>query len=181
VEIALVVAAFAAWAGVLAGGSLDSLAATKLVASPLLFAGFALQLLFTFWQPSWMTTELSLAVLVSSNLLVGLFVWLNRRLPGILLAGTGLVLNLLVISLNGAMPVSADAARIAGGAQGLENADSKHDVLNDDTLLPWLSDVLPVPGVGLVLSVGDVVLVLGIARLTYARTKAGDRTSEASG
>lgn len=179
-EIALVAGAIAAGAGVLAGGSLDSLAATKLAALPLLFAGLALQLVFLLWDPSWLTDGLSLVVLISSNLLVLVFIWLNRRLAGILLAGVGLVLNLLVISLNGAMPVSSEAARVAGG-EDFGSADIKHALLNEDTVLPWLADVLPIPRLGFVLSVGDVLLILGIAWLTYARTTAGDRASEASG
>lgn len=180
-EIALVVAAVAAGVGVLAGGSLDSLAATKFAALPFLFAGLALQLIFSFWDPSWLTAGLSLAVLIGSNVLVAMFIWLNRRLAGMLIAGAGLVLNVLVISLNGAMPVSADAARVAGRAQGLENADIKHDRLDDETLLPWLADIMPIPGIGLIMSLGDVVLALGIARLTYARTTANEGASEASG
>ena len=179
-EIALVAGALAAGAGVLAGGSLDSLAATKLAALPFLFAGLALQLIFLFWDPSWLTDGISLGVLITSNLLVMVFIWLNRRLPGMLIAGAGLVLNILVISLNGAMPVSPEAARVAGG-EDFVSSDIKHASLDGDTLLPWLADILPIPKLGFVLSAGDVVLIVGIARLTYARTTAGGRTSEASG
>ncbi len=47
--------------------------------------------------------------LVVSQLLLLLFVWANRRLPGFWLLGLGLALNLLVILLNGGlMPIAPE-------------------------------------------------------------------------
>jgi hypothetical protein len=47
--------------------------------------------------------------LVSSQALLLVFAWLNRRQPGFWLLGLGLVLNLLVIGLNGGlMPISPE-------------------------------------------------------------------------
>ena len=42
----------------------------------------------------------------------------NRRVPGSAFMAVGLLMNLAVVGLNGGMPVSADAIRIAG-AQGV--------------------------------------------------------------
>lgn len=161
--------------GVLRGGSLESVAATTLRSSWLLAAGLVAQVVFAAWRPQWLSGRWALLVLVASNLAMLVFIALNRRLPGLLLADVGLALNLTVILLNGAMPVSAPAAATAGiggtpGASGL-----KHELMSSSTALPWLGDVLPVPGVGEVYSVGDLVLAAGIARLAYARTVARSR------
>jgi hypothetical protein len=56
--------------------------------------------------------------------------------------------------------------------------------LGPDTKLPWLGDVIPLPRLGEVLSVGDVVLIAGTIRLIYARMTAPEesiRAPEASG
>jgi hypothetical protein len=168
----LAVAAVAGLYGLVRGGSLDGVAATKFRFLWLLFGGFVLQIGFSLWNPVWLTETGEITVLVASNLLVAVFLITNRRLPGMLLAAGGLVLNMLVIASNGAMPVSLEAADIAG--TDLETADFgiKHEPLGDDTIFPWLGDVIPVPGLSTLISAGDVVLALGIGRLVYRRTLA---------
>ena len=54
------------------------------------------------------------AVLVGSYGLWLAFAWVNRRLPASWLVMAGLVLNILVIGVNGGMPVSASALETAG-------------------------------------------------------------------
>jgi hypothetical protein len=166
----LAVAAVAGLYGLVRGGSLDGVAATKFRFLWLLFAGFVLQIGFSLWNPVWLTENGEIAVLVASNLLVAAFLIANRRLPGMLVAAGGLVLNMLVIASNGAMPVSLEAADIAG--TDLETADFgiKHELLGDDTVFPWLGDVIPLPGLSTLISAGDIVLALGIGRLVYRRT-----------
>ena len=170
--IAMILGIGAAVAGIARGGSLDSLAATKFKAAALLPAGLLLQIGFELWSPPWLTREGALLILLASNLLIAIFLALNQRTPGILLAALGLILNVSVIALNGAMPVSQEASDRAGITMSIEDAGLKHERLDDDTKLPWLADVLPVPGVREVLSIGDVILALGIARLIFARTTA---------
>jgi hypothetical protein len=89
----------------------------------------------------------------------------------------GLALNLVVIVANQAMPVSESAARAAGTdfltddrhvAHGLH---LRNEVLDENTVFPWLSDVIPLPIVKQVASFGDVVIGLGIALLVYKRMK----------
>ena len=41
------------------------------------------------------------------------------------------------------------------------------------TVLPWLGDVIPLPRLGEVLSLGDVLLVAGVAVLVYRRMLTG--------
>ena len=53
--------------------------------------------------------------LIASYVLLGAFAWVNRRLPAVWLIIIGLALNILVIGVNGGMPVSAAAIETAGG------------------------------------------------------------------
>lgn len=79
------------------------------------------------------------------------------------LAGAGL--NLAVMVPNGGMPVSPDALVEIGGA-GIDVTEGhlyKHRFLDDDTVLAFLADVIPVRPLGMAASAGDVVLVAGLA------------------
>lgn len=157
------------------GGSLTALAKTKLRWAWLLLVGFAMQIGFDLWSPEWLDGDGELAVLLVSNALVAMFVLANRHLAGMLLAGLGLALNVAVIAANGAMPVSERAAEDAGVGKSLDDAGLKHERMTDDTLVPWLGDVIGVPVLEEVLSIGDIVLTLGIVRLVYARTTSNRR------
>lgn len=179
-EIALLVAIVAVIVALAQGGSLERLAATNFRATSLLLLGLALQIVFGFWSPSWMTDALGLTVLLVSNLFVLAWLVVNRSLPGLLIAAVGLLMNLTVITANGAMPVSADAVRAAGGDE-LEISEGalKHEVLDDDTRLRWLGDIIPVPAIG-IWSAGDLVLAAGLALLAYKRTRWGELTADAA-
>ena len=83
---------------------------------------------------------------------------LNRTAPGIALAGVGILMNFLVIALNGGMPVSPEAIALAGGGSD-PTLGIKHVILDGTTRLPFLADVLPLPRS--VISLGDVFLALG--------------------
>ncbi|MGH2751478.1 MAG: DUF5317 family protein [Actinomycetota bacterium] len=170
-QIALLVAILAVVAALLRGGSLERLAATQFRATPLLLAGLGLQVVFGLWTPGWMDDAAGLGILILSNMLMLSWLVVNRALPGLVIAAAGLVMNLAVISSNGAMPVSADAAR-AAGAERIEISESalKHELLDDDTRLGFLADIIPLPGLG-VWSLGDFVLAAGLAVLAYARTR----------
>ncbi|HSJ71195.1 MAG TPA: DUF5317 domain-containing protein [Acidimicrobiia bacterium] len=126
---------------------------------------------------SWWLLPLALLVLTASNFVpteydtiaVGLvlasyvplllFVWLNRDLTGIWIAGMGILMNFTVILANGGMPVLAEAAMIAGETGELV-LDAKHVLLTSATRLPFLADIIPLPGA--VLSLGDVFLAIGV-------------------
>jgi hypothetical protein len=172
--IALLLGTAAVVVGLARGGSLESLASTPLRWLGLLFGGLALQVAAALWSPWWLTPQWALLVVVLSNLAILLFIAANRRLPGMLIADLGVALNLLVIVVNGAMPVSAVAARQAGIETVPSPVALKHERMTDATALPWLGDIVPLPVVGEVLSIGDVLLAGGIARLVYARTTGAD-------
>lgn len=162
--------------GLMRGGSLASLAETRVRWLILLFEGLVVQLAFDIWDPPGLTATGGLAVLLLSNTAVGAFLLLNRRIPGMLLVGLGLLLNTVVITANQAMPVSPSAASVAGlDAPPSISDDLKHERLDSDTRLGWLGDVIPIPGVQEVLSLGDIVLALGAARVVYMQTTAEKR------
>ncbi|MDQ3985115.1 MAG: DUF5317 domain-containing protein [Actinomycetota bacterium] len=160
------------------GGSFQLLADTRLRWTILLFEGLLIQVLFDIWDPPGLTRSGALAVLIVSNVAVAAFIALNARMPGLLLAGLGLLLNVVVITANQAMPVSDSAAKTAGVAPPPESStELKHERLDTDTKLPWLADVIPVPGLGEILSAGDIFLALGIGRLVYAQMSPKSRGS----
>jgi hypothetical protein len=104
--------------------------------------------------------------LTLSYVLLLAFLAINRWIPGAALMAIGVLLNLVVVTINGGMPVSAVAIERAGGhVEALESSVSiKHHVATEDDLLPFLGDVIPIPEpVGIVISFGDVLLYAGMA------------------
>jgi hypothetical protein len=111
--------------------------------------------------------------LVGSQIILILFFWLNRRQPGFYLLGTGLVLNFLVILLNGGlMPISPETiARLLPGSPAInftlgERLGNQKDVILSiaQTRLWFLSDIFTLPGwlkVLVAFSPGDVLIALG--------------------
>ena len=113
---------------------------------------------------------------------VGLFVVLNRQLPGMPLVLVGLVANLAVIVANGGlMPVSPEVLTAAGKAGTLDYArehpgirlpKSKNVLLEwEETRLAWLSDAVLSPPLGPIdrrwnVSAGDLIIAAGLAYLT---------------
>ncbi|HEX9892059.1 MAG TPA: DUF5317 family protein [Actinomycetota bacterium] len=90
----------------------------------------------------------------------------NVRQPGFALMLVGVAMNLVVIAANRGMPVSASALRRAGAAESvaeLRGAEGKHHLATGDDVLVPLTDVIPVPGLRVVLSAGDVVAYGGVA------------------
>lgn len=169
--ITLVVAILAAGAGVIRGGSLKTLADTSFRWVALLVTGLAVQVFYDIWRPEGLSDRGALLVVLASFAAVAGFLLINWRLPGMILAGTGLALNVVAIAANGAMPVWDRAVDAAGlTAPTGEEFGVKHEPLTDDTLVPWITDVIPIPIVGTVISVGDVLLAAGIGWLVFART-----------
>ena len=82
----------------------------------------------------------------------------NVRLHGATLIALGGALNLLVVLLNGGMPVDAAAVSAAGGAMPI---DRLHATLTAQTLLAPLADVIPVAPLHAAYSVGDCAIALG--------------------
>lgn len=101
----------------------------------------------------------------------GLFMlWLNRKEKGFWWIFSGVALNFIVMAANGgAMPVSPEAATVLDPIylQMLNDGttDSKHTLLTDSMLLPFLADIIPLTSPyprTQVISIGDVVMNIGI-------------------
>ena len=169
----LIIAVLVAAVALMRGGSLESLAATRAQWLWLVWVALLIQGTLIL-EPSWLSDAGALAVLITTNLAIILFMVLNRTLPGMLIAAVGLLLNLVVISANGAMPVSD---RVLGMADidesALDSAGLKHERMTDDTALPWLGDVVPITPLREIWSLGDFVLAAGIGYFMWARTLAG--------
>ncbi|MDP8969395.1 MAG: DUF5317 domain-containing protein, partial [Actinomycetota bacterium] len=104
-----------------------------------------------------------LLLIVSHGALLA-FVWSNRFLPGMPLVLLGFGLNALVITVNGAMPVSPKAM-LALGVHPYEFAPGKHRLLDPGDPLGLLADVLPIALLRTVVSVGDLILAAGVGVL----------------
>lgn len=153
----------------LRGGRLRRIADAPLKRSWLLFAGLALQLVVDLGASRGLFVEAGptgYLLLLISQVLVLAWVLSNWQLPGMLLVGIGLTMNAIVIGANGAMPVDPAAIR-ALGLEGAEVNPGKHILLTEQTRLPWLADVWPLPPLRSIISVGDIVLAAGLIPLTH--------------
>jgi hypothetical protein len=123
---------------------------------------------------SWFSDTAAAGVLVISQLTLLVFVWLNRERIGIRILGFGLLLNLLVITLNGGlMPIAPETAAalfpdfpLSAWQIGSRPGRSKNILLRtEDTQLAWLSDAILLPEWfpwTRALSLGDLLIVLGL-------------------
>ena len=91
----------------------------------------------------------------------------NLHIREIRLMGLGVLSNFLALTANGGlMPISASAAKIGGIWKMIDPAAGtklvRHAIMTSETRLKPLTDLIPVPGFHTVLSIGDVVLAIGI-------------------
>ena len=157
-------------AGYARGGLLKNLASIELRGEGLMLAALALQ---------WLTPSIARALRLPHNL--AFVVWLaafllllaalllNRDQPALLVAGLGVASNLLVISLNGGMPVWPSALRVVSSGETVTAAtlaaDPLYHLAGATTRLPFLADAVPVPWPSFatgVISVGDIILMAGV-------------------
>jgi hypothetical protein len=107
--------------------------------------------------------------LAVSALCAAAFCARNLRVAGVPLVTIGLALNAVVVGMNGAMPVSIDAAYRAGVPTGdiAMGFDARHEIAGTETTLRWLGDVIavPLPGRPEVVSPGDVLVAAGLGEL----------------
>lgn len=165
----LLVLAIAVIASLLRGGRFHRLAKAPLEHVWLLFLGVGLQVAADVLVTAEVlepTGSLSYGLLLASQLVVVAWVIGNWQLPGLVLVALGLLLNAIVMAANGAMPVDPDAIA-ALGRDSSELVRGKHIVMDDDTRLPWLADIWPVPPLRSIISVGDVVLAAGLIPITH--------------
>jgi hypothetical protein len=127
--------------------------------------------------PEW----LAKAYLVSSQVGLLVFVWLNRKLPGMWILGIGLATNLLVIAANGGlMPISSTTVAELyphlskeAGLVGSRLGWSKNIVLPaSGTHFAFFSDCILLPLRWIpwryAFSLGDVLISMGVFWLLWA-------------
>jgi Family of unknown function (DUF5317) len=149
----------------LAGGRLSRLASIRVRGTWVPVVALAIQVLITVIIRAG-SEELHKAVHIATYALIGVFLWCNRRQPGIKIIGLGAFLNALVITVNGGqMAASRTAERLAGlhVEAGFENSAP----LAHPHLL-WFGDVIPWPGpLPNVLSIGDLLIYAGTLVLLH--------------
>ena len=160
----------------LRGGSLRNFAAVQLRWLPLVIASFALQLLiFTPFARAPLVAFATVPIYVLSMLLLVIWVAANWRIPGMVLIAIGLALNVIAITTNGGhMPVSSESARYAGT---IDNYTSEGALVANNSIMTqanvrfWLlTDIIAIPKqvpFANVISIGDVLLTIGVASLCY--------------
>lgn len=149
------------------GGRLRRLADAGLPWSWLLFLGLALQVVTDVGASRGLVGDgASYAVVATSQVVVLAWVLRNRSRPGMLLIGMGLLMNATVMAANGAMPVDPVAVERLGVGE-VEVSPGKHELMTEDTRLPWLADVHPIAPIRTIVSLGDVVLAAGLLPLVH--------------
>jgi len=111
-------------------------------------------------------------ILIGSQAILLLFVWLNRHQTGVWLLGIGLLLNLIVISFNkGWMPISPetlDHLRVSSSTWQVwqRHGFSKDMVIPVQSTKLWiLSDIVTLnffDRFKIAFSIGDIIISLGI-------------------
>jgi len=156
-------------AGLITGGSLRRLGDVQFRWWPLAILGLALQ--FVPVRSSPIGHDLGVGLLIASYGLLLAFVALNVRYRGFALMGIGFAMNILVIALNGGMPVSSHALRAAESGTYAESVarlraqgGAKHHLERGDDKLSAIADIVGIgPPVRQVYSPGDLLALLGLA------------------
>lgn len=151
-------------AGFLAGGRLAGLTTMRFRLVPLAIAGLLVQVVLFLPLVTERVGDAGIPIYLASNAMVLVAVLANVRLPGLPVVALGAASNLAVILANGGhMPASAEAYA-AQGRTG-DAAYSNTRVL-EEPQLTWLSDQIALPSwlpLTNVISVGDVLIMLGVA------------------
>jgi hypothetical protein len=149
--------------------------------SPRGLLGLRLRGVWLIWAAA--LVQFSRVVGVSSGLSAVLMIWVFgaafvavnlRGRPrgarvGLVLLVVGFTLNTLVIAVNGKMPFSASAARAVGFSErAIAEGNERYAAVSDQTALVAFADVIPVPVLRSVVSVGDLLMFAGIATLLVA-------------
>jgi hypothetical protein len=154
----------------LTGGRLRRLGDLRIRALWLGPLALALQLMVTTVSPGG-NHALHASIHIGTYVMIAVFLWANRQLPGVAVIAAGALMNFVAIALNaGVMPASATAQRIAWLSVGTGFNNSAHLA---HPLVPWLGDVIPVPGpLPNVMSVGDLVIYAGMLLFLHRTCRA---------
>jgi Family of unknown function (DUF5317) len=146
--------------------------------SAVLLVGLAFAVQATVGRISAVPPSLALAASYSVALICLIVIWRRVRTSeaatltrfAVVMLVVGTMLNTAVIVSNGGMPVSRRALELAGhaGASVSGGLLPKHLYLTSETNLRALADVMPVPPLRTVVSIGDVFVLFGISAIVAA-------------
>lgn len=139
-------------AGLAVGRTWRPLATLRIQWLPLLVAGLAARALAPLFLPA------AFALYIAALAATAGVAMANLRIGGAVLVALGSSLNLVVVALNGGMPVDTAAVAIAGATMP---GDALHVTLGAAARLAWLADVIPVGLFRSVYSLGDVCIAVG--------------------
>ena len=168
--------------GALAGGGLPRLADLKLRWTGLLIAALALRLAAGLTRETGFSDIPVGWAYIAAYGLIFAWLWGNWRVPGLQIASVGIGANMAAVLINaGQMPIWSAAFFSAGFTEADILNDPFHTVLRVDTVASFVAqgglfgDVipLPIPIIRDVISIGDVLLALGIFwAIVYSMTRA---------
>lgn len=177
--LVLIALATAITVGLALGGRFSGLAATPIAASPFAAAALGVLVAASIFAGG---RALDLALIAAANVMLGLFFVSNMRRHrgairlGIALLALGWALNAIVIAANAGMPLSMAAYRASGQTAIVtpgEGGFFKAVIADDETILPWLGDTIPLKAIRRVVSAGDLALVLGLGIVVVGAMRAG--------
>jgi hypothetical protein len=158
--------AFAVMAGYLLGGRLSVLGVRRFRWAPLAPLGLALQFAPL---PGYMLPRAALFV---SFLALSAFAIVNIRVAGFPLILIGVLMNFIVITVDDGMPVTQQALVASDQIHTLpylvENGGAKHHLADSNDRLLLLADVIAVPQINEVVSLGDIFTYGGVFWLIAA-------------
>jgi hypothetical protein len=147
------------------GGRLSALANVKLRAAYLVGAALGAQVLIVSILPG-SFDGLHRPVHLATYVLIGAFVWVNRRLPGIVIMAAGGGANAAAIFANGGVMPARPGALTTAGMPAEKAGEFANSAVVDGSALSWLGDVFAIPAswpASNVFSVGDVLIAIGLA------------------
>jgi hypothetical protein len=159
---------------VLVGGDVRRLSQIRIRHIELMLAAFAVKVVVALLGTG--HTQLAVNVARPLNVIGAILllavVWFNRRIPGALLFGAGLTLNLLaILAFGGRMPVllprdaDPNSPLLAVLKAGL---DPLHVALQHPRGLWFIGDIFTIPSIGghsSLVSIGDLLMAAGVAWL----------------
>ncbi len=150
----------------LAGGSLAALADAPLRGAWVVALALGVQILIVSVLPG-LSPEVFKPVHAATYGLLGWFLWLNRRLPGVWIIAVGGFANAAAIIANGGVMPAAPEALAVAGLPAEKAGEFANSAAVQTPVLGWLGDVFAVPEAfgpaANVFSIGDVIIAVGLA------------------
>jgi uncharacterized protein DUF5317 len=165
-------------------GSLSQLFRLPIQSIWMVLVALAIQILLAFVDiPASRLDDLGFGLVMFSYAFLLAFCFVNLRISMMWVIGVGIALNALVIGLNQGMPTRDNEVTTRSGRTIEEPIErtAKHRPESGDDLLPFLGDRLQVPyPIDEVISIGDVVIGLGIILVCYQGSRVRRRRSSSS-